>query len=237
MWDAGGALVPHGWGPLVISFSSSRPDEAALQEAKVSPHHPFSVLARATRYLQAPAGTAGLVPAMEWLGPLASWLLKLSSAPPHPPSAEHSVGGDAADVLLSPLLQCAKDEPESRKYWSAPLHRAARPRLQPTPRQHDGNGEFRRVRGSVASPSAGMLADGSAGTSLSGRFGSKPGPERAGMGTAGMGQEGSLALTQPEGMARLLAAPGQVMGLKVPWGQWLRSVPGSSRGCAALQGM
>lgn len=46
-------------------------------------------------------------------------------------------------------------------------------------------------------------------------FGSKPAPEREGMGMAGMGQEGSLALTQPEGMARLLAALRQVMGLEV----------------------
>ncbi|XP_075302973.1 uncharacterized protein LOC142365737 [Opisthocomus hoazin] len=41
-----------------------------------------------------------------------SALTTRSPSSPEPP--EHSVGGDAADVLLSPLLQCAKDEPESR---------------------------------------------------------------------------------------------------------------------------
>ena len=69
---------------------------------------------------------------MGWLGPLI-WLLKLFYAPPHPPSAEHNIDRDALGMLLSPLLQCVKDEPESRKYWSAPLHWAAQPQLQPKP--------------------------------------------------------------------------------------------------------
>ncbi|KAM6301586.1 uncharacterized protein O3Q21_013169 [Podargus strigoides] len=46
---------------------------------------------------------------------------------------EHNIGGDTPGMLLSPLLQSAKDEPESCKYQSAPLHRAARPWLQPKP--------------------------------------------------------------------------------------------------------
>lgn len=53
----------------------------------------------------------------------------------------------------------------------------------------------------------------------------------------GWGWLGWAGLTQPEGMARLLAAPEQVMALKACKGQWPRSSPGGSHGCAALQGM
>ncbi|KAM9587524.1 LOW QUALITY PROTEIN: uncharacterized protein ACIBXB_006947 [Morphnus guianensis] len=53
------------------------------------------------------------------------------SSSPEPP--EDDVGRDTPRMLMSPLLQCVKDEPESRKYRSAPLHRAAQPRLQPKP--------------------------------------------------------------------------------------------------------
>lgn len=129
----------------------------------------------------------GLVPAVGWQGPLVSRLLKLFSALPHPPSAEHDVGGDASGVLLSPLLQCVKDEPEICKYWSAPLHRAAQPRLQPKPCQHDGNGGLRGSGDPSRVPQQACLPMGVLGL-LSRSLVSKPAPEREGMGMAGMGR-------------------------------------------------
>lgn len=56
----------------------------------------------------------GFVLVVGWQAPLIFQLLKLFSATPHPPSAEHNVGVDTPG-MLSPLLQCAKDEPESCK--------------------------------------------------------------------------------------------------------------------------
>lgn len=70
-----------------------------------------------------------LVLAVGWQAAHIFWLLKLLSAPPYPPSAEDDAGGGSSGVLLSPLLQCVKDEPETCKYQSAPLHQAAQPRL------------------------------------------------------------------------------------------------------------
>lgn len=92
-------------------FSSSRPGEAAPQEAQIGPCHLLSILTSTTRYLEQGCGAVGT---------LDSCLLKLLSA-------------DSQGTLLSPLLWRVKDEPESCKYNSAPSHRAARPRFQPMP--------------------------------------------------------------------------------------------------------
>lgn len=53
---AGRGMLGEHWcrmatqGPLTMSFSSSRPGEAAPQEAQVSPCHPLSIITRAARY-------------------------------------------------------------------------------------------------------------------------------------------------------------------------------------------
>lgn len=66
--------------------------------------------------------------------PLRAPLLMLLSACCTPATAETPA------VLLAPLLQCPKDEPESRKYRPAPPRRAARPppQLKPVPACRDG---------------------------------------------------------------------------------------------------
>nr|XP_047908267.1 serine/arginine repetitive matrix protein 1-like isoform X2 [Anser cygnoides] len=152
-----------------------------------------------------------------------------SPTSPAPPAA-----AETPAVLLAPLLQHPKDEPASRKYRPAPPRRAARPPLQlkPVPACWDGGVE------GVGGPRRGVFPLGCSRMGFGEllhppppKFGSKPTPQREGLGPAGVGQEGeSVARSRPRGTAGRRASEELGLGVRagagsVPVLQRTRTVP------------
>lgn len=94
--------------PLDVAKLPSRKRRSALPHAL----HPL-------QSHQVPVGSgsrSGACPGCEVADTPLAPVIEALFCTPSPPSAEHDVDEDTPSTLVSPTLQCVKDEPESRKY-------------------------------------------------------------------------------------------------------------------------